>query len=1016
LTENPATVPKLKALRRNILFLKYSSFLLFISFLSFSSSGQTLNIYVAAGGDTLGTGQTAASPVGLTKAKAIAKANAQTPCTIWLAMGSYTQLTLDASDSRSAAAPVTYQSTVPNGAYFQPELPLNISNFQPIPDSIKARIINTTAKTKVMQMSLASYNFPDLIVWPAVFSIDLLRSPKFFRNGYPLPMSRYPADTTMSMRAVVTKGTFNSVPGGSFKYRDGRGQYWLHAINDGGLFLSGNWEYTWQMPVVKTLSINTADSVITQAIGLSGGLGTQDPSRIPAGTEPYYALNLVEEIGAEGQWSINFRTKMLYMWVPASGTITLSGNGGVPAILATGVSNTRFIGFGVHGGSGNGIELHSCSNVLIAGTRISDCSGNGITITDGTNCTVQSNDIDSVGKGGVVISTSSFLADQFNLKSSGHQVINNHIYAYAREAFLYSAAVDVSNAIGTYVAYNKVHDSPHVGILFGGNNNTLEYNEVYDVVKKFTDMGAFYRSGSTQAWNSRGNKINHNFIHDAPNADGVYEDGAASGDSISYNIFGNGLLSTYSNNGYFITFANNIYVQNLYPVTCRIEPSTDAAFVNYADSLRKLWNASAIYKKAYPECADMIGPSGQNKAFTSRIWPAVTGNVFVSNPGILSWINDSQLFNQDGTTNATYAQTGLPFTQYGIVVKNDFKLTGKLLKPITPFNMDSVRSTTAFDHTLGTDWHIYRIGLHKDSYRPDVSSTKTAGIDPVISLTYSSNSNLINPGIVTLTVGVKSPNASNTLPSMWFTNNGLIVSGQQLTITKKIVSFDSVTYIGVWTNPAVGTHAVNMVGGDGLWIYTSNAIGFTIKNPTTTALAVVNDAHSSGGIALEWTAPNESNVGSYQILQSRDGVNFKPLTVVTPKCNDSNRCSYSLPVSQELNREFFYRVKVLSATGSSEMTNTVRSLIDFDTRQFSLYPSPARESVNISYTSSKDQDNSSVIVYDMLGRVMLKKEISIHTGLNELTLPVNAMADGIYLLVLENRQIRMVSRNFVIRH
>ncbi len=704
------------------------------------------------------------------------------------------------------------------------------------------------------------------------------------------------------------------------------------------------------------------------------------------------------------------------MWVPASGTITFSGNGGVPAILATGVSNTRFIGFSVRGGSGNGIELHNCSNVLIAGTRISYCSGNGITITDGTNCTVQSNDIDSVGKGGVIISTSTLIADQFNLKSSGHQVINNHIYGYAREAFLYSGAIDVSNAIGTYVAYNKVHDSPHVGILFGGNNNTLEYNEVYDVVKKFTDMGAFYRTGNAQAWNSRGNKINHNFIHDAPNADGVYEDGAASGDSVSYNIFGNGLLATYSNNGYFITFANNIFVQNMYPVTCRIEPPTDAVFVNYADSLRKLWNASAIYKKAYPECADMIGPSGENKAFTSRIWPAVTGNVFVSNPGILSMINDSQLFNQDGTTNATYAQTGPPFTQYGIVVKNDFKLTGKLLKPITPFNMDSVRSTTAFDHTTGTDWHIYRIGLHKDSYRPDVSSTKTAGIDPVISLTYSSTSNLINPGIVTFTAGVKSPNAANTLPSMWFTNNGIILSGQQLSITKKIVSFDSVAYIGVWINPALGAHSVAMVGGDGLWIYNSNAVVFTIKNPATTALAVVSDPNSSGNVALEWTAPNENNVGTYQIQQSADGVNFRPLTVVTAKCNDSNRCSYSLPVLQDLNRTFFYRVRVLRTDDSSEMTNTVRSQIDFDASLFSIYPNPTRGSVNISYTCSQDQDNSSIIVYDMLGRVMLKKEISIHAGLNELTLPVNTMTDGIYLLVLENRQIRIVSRNFVIRH
>lgn len=379
----------------------YLIFLLFIFFLPHLSHAQTLNIY-ASPGDTAGNGQSVNSTVSITKAKAIARANPQKTCIIWLASGAYPSISLDASDSRPASAPVTYQSIVANGAFFQPERALDTKSFVPIPDSIKARIINTTAKTKVMQMSLAGYDFPDDKPWLTLFSINNLRSPQFYKNGDPLPMSRYPSnpDSTMTMGQVIKKGTLNAVPGGSFIPRDDRAKYWLKAINDGGLYLSGNWQYPWEMTAIKTLSVNVATGLIVQAIGISGGIGTEDAPRLEPGAEPYYALNLVEEINAEGQWSINFRTKMLYMWVPASGTITCSGDAGAPAVSLTGVNNTKFINVGIHGGSGNGIELYGCSNVLLAGMHISDCARNGITITDGSNCTVQSNDIDSVGAGG----------------------------------------------------------------------------------------------------------------------------------------------------------------------------------------------------------------------------------------------------------------------------------------------------------------------------------------------------------------------------------------------------------------------------------------------------------------------------------------------------------------------------------------------------------------------------------------------------------------------------------------
>ena len=956
--------------KKSVCFFRY---LLFILFLPLFSRAQTVNIYVSPV-DTTGTGQSTSSPTSISKARAIVKVHPQTPYTIWLESGAYPSISLDASDSRPVLGPVTYQSIVANGAYFQPEIALNMKGFTAIPDSIKARIIDATAKTKVMQMSLASYNFPDENPWPTLFSIDNLRSPKFYKNGYPMAMSRYPSnpDSTMTMRQVITKGSANSVPGGSFKYRDGRGKYWLQAINDGGLYLSGNWQYPWEMSVIKTLSLNTADSLIVQSTGISGGIGTEDASRLPSGTEPYYALNLVEEINAEGQWSFNFRTKMLYMWVPASGTVTCSGNAGMPAISLTGVQNTKFINIGVKGGSGNGVELNSCNSILLAGMHISDCSRNGIVITDGSSCTVQSNDIDSVGAGGVIISTSTFSSDQAAVKTSWHQVINNHIYSFAREAFLYSAAVDVSNAIGTYVAYNKIHDSPHVGVLFGGNNNVLEYNEVYDVVKKYTDMGAFYRYNTSRAWTARGNKLHANFIHDAPLANGIYEDDYSSGDSSAYNIIANTSLATFNNYGYFNAFVNNIYVHDTYPITCMVEATSDAQYVQSYDSLKKIWNGSAAYKKAYPECVDMVGSASRNAAYTSRIWPVASGNVFVSNPGVLSNIDDSQLFGLGGITNALFAQLGAVFTKWGLVFENNFKLVGKMTNMNAPFSMDSLRSSGAFGHSNGTDWHIYRIGLHRDAYRTDISSTQTAGIAPVLTLTCSSTNNFTNPGVLIMTAGVKEPNANATLPSMWFTDGGAVIHG--VIYSKKAVTFDSVVYTGLWTDPPAGTHHIAMVGGDAqYWQYTSNTVAVTIKAATTTA-SVARDSVSSGS-------------GSLVVRADTSAVN-----------TDSSQ------------------VRGTATRSDTTMRSDTAARDSAGSRQLTLFPNPAKDLINVAYTSSKAGGNTSVIIYDATGRALLKREVSLQQGLNEMTFSLQGFNNGVYWLVMENQGGGVLSRRFIVQH
>jgi hypothetical protein len=913
---------------------------------------QNLHVYVSPGGSSTGEGSTVSSPVNLQRARAVVRAHPSQACIVYLANGNYPAFSLDATDKRTGSSPVVYTSSQRYGAVFQPENTINRSLFQAIPDSIKSRIVDATAKTKVMQIPLKALGIADTTAWPAFSLIANIKSPKFYKDGIPLPMSRYPAgEGTMPMKKVVNKGSGNSVPGGSFNYADGRTKYWLKAVADGGVYLSGNWQAQFEMDVIKTSSISTADSLITQSIGILNGLGAQPYGRLVSGQEPYYALNLVEEIAAEGQYSVNFKTKMLYMWVPSSGNITCGGDSRIPAISATQADNTWFMNMAVHGGSGNGIELHNCNNVLIAGTHIDYCSGNAVTITDGTNCTVQSNDIDSVGAGGVIISSSNFTADQFNVKLSRHKVINNHIYSFAREAFLYSAAVNVQSAVGTYVAYNRIHDCPHVGVLYGGNSNVLEYNDVFDVVKKYADMGAFYKVELGQLWLSRGNKLSHNYVHDALPAVAFYTDNYSSGDSTNYNIVAHVQGGFFTHMGYFNAYANNIVVNTQYPVTSQVETTASSLFSTHYNALKTIWTNSAAFRAAYPECADMVGSASPKWGYTSRIWPSFTGCVFTANPGILSNSNIDMLFNKDGTTNLTYAQTSTVFTTLNTVWQQNIRLNGARLYPIAPFNLDSLKVLKAFGMTAGTDWHINRIGLHKDSYRTNISATRIPECDPVITLKNASNNNYQTPGVITLTMGIKFPNAANVIPTTYWYDNGKIITG--LYIQKKVVAYDSVAYIAQWTNPSAGSHSVYVTGKDSdYWQYNSNTVGFSLTAVKAAKDSVIATATSARRLSSDSTLASDS-----------------------AKAADSER---------------------LQATA------------------LSIFPNPASAQLNVVYTREAGQTNGEILVYDMLGRVMLKRNTQFQTGPNQVTLYLNALPTGNYVLILQPQAGATLSRRFVI--
>jgi hypothetical protein len=211
-----------------------------------------------------------------------------------------------------------------------------------------------------------------------------------------------------------------------------------------------------------------------------------------------------------------------------------------PILRMNGVRNVRWEGIRVIRGLGHGMELKECRGVEVRACEVLDCGGSGVVINGGSDNLVRACDVHGVGESGVLMRG----GDRMKLEPAGHRAENNHIREVGVYRKTYAPGILIGaewgggggdgSSVGCVVRNNLIHDTPHAGILYGGNDHLIEFNEVARTVLTSHDMGAIY----TQAdWASQGNVVRYNFIHDNPRAIGVYLDDGDSGDRVESNLF-----------------------------------------------------------------------------------------------------------------------------------------------------------------------------------------------------------------------------------------------------------------------------------------------------------------------------------------------------------------------------------------------------------------------------------------------------------------------------------------------
>jgi hypothetical protein len=317
------------------------------------------------------------------------------------------------------------------------------------------------------------------------------------------------------------------------------------------VWLHGYWFWDWSDSFQRVSQVDPETGTITLSPP-EHGYGYRNGQR-------FYALNLLCELDQPGEWFLDKATGSVFAWPTHEApeltwTYTL-----LPALIQIrGASFVTLQNIILEATRGTAVLIENGQSNQVAGCILRNTGSWAVSIRGGSSNRVIGNDIYQTGEGGIALSG----GDRKNLTPAGHVAENNHVWNFGRIFRTYRPAVLV-DGVGQRVAHNLIHDGPHNAIQLGGNDHTIEFNEIHHVCTETGDVGAFYMG---RDWTARGTVIRHNFFHDlsGPGLHGamaVYLDDCASGIRVEGNVFYRAGRAAFIGGGRDNVVENNLFVE-----------------------------------------------------------------------------------------------------------------------------------------------------------------------------------------------------------------------------------------------------------------------------------------------------------------------------------------------------------------------------------------------------------------------------------------------------------------------
>jgi autotransporter-associated beta strand protein len=692
--------------------------------------------YVATNGSDANTGSISAPFLTLECARNAIRTNGLPTggVTVYLRGGTYFRtntFVLTNLDSGTMTSPVIYASYPGETAVLSAGKPIPAASFVPLDASQTNRVAPGINPTNILELDLKTAGITHTNPFPKQFgtwvTTNIYQSSgsggicELFFNGKRQWLSRYPnhdltndnLNTPFMLMNGVAQGLVtvtNSYTGTFTNYLNSPGLYtnsagqavpvgcafhyypsddtevakWLTALTNGGVWVSGFWRVQWGNDAIQVVGIDLTNRVIEITNTVSVSLGIGDKYSRPQGSfqEPYWVMNLLEDMDQPGEWAIDFRRNKLYFYSPtnqlADGSVVISDLDS-PIVQLTQTTNVIFKSLVFEVGLAQGILIGTnCQNNLVVGCTLRNMNNYPVDINGGYTNGVVSCLMQDLAGGGVFLRGG-------NESSSPRVpacdfVVNNIITNSGVIARIYATPIDCgfggeigggggghTQCVGMRVAHNLITVAPHVGILHGSWDNTFEYNDLGFDGQSCNGISVIY---SYDLFGRCGNdNIRYNFIHDSAQEGALGFDGDHWNEHIYGNLanrtpagLGEGAGATQTTPGHEqpVDFYNNLTVNN----------TQVYGGIGVATPIPALLEENAAIFCSTPFPVSLVTPGVNVNTITTSTIAAIQSGpnlTYTSDPGFINLPNNDLRLVPNSTVYTDMPKFGqIPFEMIGL--------------------------------------------------------------------------------------------------------------------------------------------------------------------------------------------------------------------------------------------------------------------------------------------------------------------------------------------------------------
>ena len=170
-------------------------------------------------------------------------------------------------------------------------------------------------------------------------------------------------------------------------------------------------------------------------------------------------------------------------------------------------------------------------------------------------------------------------------------------------------------------------------------------------------------------------------------------------------------------------------------------------------------------------------------------------------------------------------------------------------------------------------------------------------------------------------------------------------------------------------------------------------------------------------VVLNWKIIADKEVDRFEVQRSIDNINYLKVGTINDavQLNVEQSFGFTDNIKSIANEIIYYRLKVIGKAGDIKFSSVYIIRKKQTTIPVTIMPNPAGDFVTVNMYSDQNSEQVSFLLFDKVGKKVFTKKETLSKGFNNITLNLQKLSAGSYILAIQTNDERIVKQIIIIK-